>query len=964
MKTGQTNRNHESLPAAMLAATADVTLAERLIHAIHHPVWIADCSGSILNANQAASQVYGFRHSEWFGLDMQQVFCPDNAELYRHSLQEVLRDGYTYFCSNHRRRDHSTFSGELRIQSFEFGDETRLIITGNDISDLEHASLAVQESKNRFKRIFDCSATGIVTILPEGYFLQTNQAFCKLVGLSQEQLTQGPITDLVFRDDLDEFQHCLIRNGTNEPQYLTLRLVNANGEPFWVTISIAWATGSGYAILLVQDVDAYRNMELALRSGEAKYRSVIETVSDAIIQLDNKGLLRYANQAWETVIGSTTESSLGRPLESFTTTEHLKQVRRLVRQLLLGQTLHASGEFIAQHPNKSETWVEANLQAISDKDGKLFISGTIKDISKRKAATAMLEEERSFLQTVIDGVIDPILVIDLDRKVRMMNQAARQSNHTQPSRTGHLYCYQAYFNSDAPCHGSSHPCPLEEVLQSGLPSSVVHCLTDDDGEQRIFQVQASPWLDRDGKPQGLIESVRDITGLFEAEAKLREKELHMNYLAEFDGLTHLPNRQFFFRCLQQSMQRANRSGHQVAILQLDLDRFKNINDNLGHKIGDQILKIMADRLRTTLRDNDLIARLADDEFAIILEQVKEVSNVGYVAGKVIKAISPQIDVDGYQLYVTASIGISVYPDDAEDIESLLRMSDKALNRVKEQGRNSYQFFTPDMADRSGDRLLLEHSFRKAIDVPQLVLHYQPQLDLYTGHLKGMEALVRWQHPEKGMISPGDFIPLAEETGLVVPMGEWVLREACRQNVRWLEQGCWPIRMTVNISARQFLQTDLVRTVRDILEETGLPPGLLELEITESMIMSDIDASTSIMHEVADMGVHLAIDDFGTGYSSLAHLKRFPLSTLKIDRAFVMDVNDNQEDAAIVNSIIVLAHNLNLQVIAEGIETEDQYLFLKEIGCEIGQGFLFSRPQLPAELGVFFRWLERRIYPLT
>jgi diguanylate cyclase (GGDEF)-like protein len=395
--------------------------------------------------------------------------------------------------------------------------------------------------------------------------------------------------------------------------------------------------------------------------------------------------------------------------------------------------------------------------------------------------------------------------------------------------------------------------------------------------------------------------------------------------------------------IQYAMSKAQRSASKVALLFLDLDRFKNINDSLGHAVGDEVLREVANRLSDNVREVDTVARLGGDEFLVIVEDLKDVLGAATLAQKIQSARTEPICIEGHEFTATTSIGISTYPNDAVDSEGLLKCADVAMYRAKELGRNNYQFYTPDMNARTHELLLLETDLRKALEQAQLILHYQPQLDLATGRLIGMEALVRWQHPEKGLIPPAEFISLAEETGLIVPLGEWVLKTACAQNKEWQERGFTPLRMAVNVSARQFRQSGLTDTVNGILTETGLEPEWLELEITESTVMKNINSAIMTMNNLHRQGVKLAIDDFGTGYSSLSYLKRFPVSRLKIDRSFITDIATNANDSSIAKSIIALANTMNMEVLAEGIETTEQLQLLQEMGSQYGQGFLFSQP---------------------
>jgi len=430
----------------------------------------------------------------------------------------------------------------------------------------------------------------------------------------------------------------------------------------------------------------------------------------------------------------------------------------------------------------------------------------------------------------------------------------------------------------------------------------------------------------------------------QSELLLRENENNIEFLAYYDVLTQLPNRQLFRDRLQHAISMAGLSGSQVAVLFLDLDRFKKINDSLGHELGDQLLCEVARRLKLCVREIDTVARLSGDEFAIILDQVASVENVIIVAEQISAALSEVINVETYQLFITASIGISLFPRDGESVMALLKSADAAMFMAKDFGRDNYRFYTSGLNERASELLMLEGALRQAVEMNRLVLYYQSQVDLLTDKIIGVEALVRWRHPEQGMVQPADFIPLAEETGLIIPIGEWVLRQACIQGRKWQQAGFAPIRISVNMSARQFSQKNVVAMIKKILLETGLLAQYLDLEITESVLMHDVTGAIATMTQLHELGVHLSIDDFGTGYSSLAYLKRFPIDTLKIDQSFVRDIVTDPNDAAIATTIIDLARNMNLRVIAEGIEDDEQRQYLQIHGCRLGQGYLFSKPQ--------------------
>jgi len=424
-------------------------------------------------------------------------------------------------------------------------------------------------------------------------------------------------------------------------------------------------------------------------------------------------------------------------------------------------------------------------------------------------------------------------------------------------------------------------------------------------------------------------------------------EATVEHQAHYDLLTNLPNRTTFKDRLTVALAQAGRNRKMMGILFVDLDRFKTIVDTLGHTIGDKLLRGVAERLRASLEEGDTLARMGGDEFVILLPQINRADRAVRVAQRILEALKPSFHFDEHELHITMSIGITLYPYDGEDADTLLRNADTALYRAKEQGRNNYQLYTPAMNARAFERLALENSLRKALERREFLLHYQPQVHMRTGVIAGTEALVRWQHPDLGLVYPAEFISIAEETGLITQLGEWVIRTACAQNKAWQKAGLPPMTVSVNLSARQFQQQDLVESVARILKETGLEARWLEMEITEGIAMQNADYTNVLLRGLKSMGVKVALDDFGTGYSSLSYLKKFPIDTLKIDQSFVRDLTTDPNDAAIANAVIVLAHSLKLTVIAEGVETREQETFLREHDCDMSQGFLFSTP-LPAQ----------------
>ncbi|MDB5774824.1 MAG: signal transduction protein containing a rane domain, an and a domain protein [Herbaspirillum sp.] len=461
-----------------------------------------------------------------------------------------------------------------------------------------------------------------------------------------------------------------------------------------------------------------------------------------------------------------------------------------------------------------------------------------------------------------------------------------------------------------------------------------------DGTPLWTDFYVAPVRNADGETSHFVAALYDITSMKHYEAELE-------FQASRDTLTGLANRAMLRDSLSQAIAYAQRSGQSVWVVFIDLDRFKFINDTLGHKAGDILLKTLAGRLQNNLRDSDIAARLGGDEFVLVLPEHTGQERDPTHLQRIMDKLAEPVVVEGHSFFLTCSIGVSVYPFDGDDPEQLIKHADIAMYRAKQSGRNNFQFYTSAMNEQALERLRIESDLRAALERSEFLLHYQPKVDVESGQVTGMEALIRWHHPEFGMVLPGRFIGLAEETGLIVPIGTWVIRSACAQNKAWQDAGLPAMRISVNLSARQFAQNDLVQSIAGILRETGLEAHCLEIELTESLVMTDVDHAIAVLQQLKLLGVKLSIDDFGTGYSSLAYLKRFPIDVLKIDQSFVRDITVDLDDAAITVSIISLGHNLKLMVIAEGVETQEQLAYLRHHGCDEVQGYLFSRP-LPAD----------------
>jgi diguanylate cyclase (GGDEF)-like protein/PAS domain S-box-containing protein len=481
-------------------------------------------------------------------------------------------------------------------------------------------------------------------------------------------------------------------------------------------------------------------------------------------------------------------------------------------------------------------------------------------------------------------------------------------------------------------------------------------LTPPEGPPRVISEQAEVQFDTQAQPEFVEGTLQDVTERRQAEERIR-------YLAYFDGLTGLPNRQMFTEQVARSLRQAQRTKRPHALLFLDLDNFKSINDTLGHSVGDKVVQQVAQRLSLCVRSGDLVCRPVEehkvavfrfggDEFALLLFDLQREHDAAVVAQRIKKALEQPFQVGSYELFATASLGIALYPSDGEDVETLLRNADSAMYQAKQKGKNRYEFYTESLTQVSVERMNMEGKLRRAVEQNELKLCFQPKVETQSGRLTGAEALLRWDTADLGSVSPAKFIPLAEETALIIPIGEWVLNEACTQMRAWEAVGLPPLTVAVNLSARQFQHSNLAKFVSDLLSSTGLRPHSLELELTESAIMADVEKAKLTLHKLSELGVRLSIDDFGTGYSSLNHLRWLPLNALKIDKSFVRDVPVNENDSAITLAIIAMAHSLGLRVVAEGVDRPAQFDFLKAHGCDEVQGYLFSPPLPPQEFVQF------------
>jgi len=566
----------------------------------------------------------------------------------------------------------------------------------------------------------------------------------------------------------------------------------------------------------------------------------------------------------------------------------------------------------------------------------------LRNAIERKAVEDALFVEKERAVVTLNSIGDAVLCTDISGNITYLNLVAETMTGWCREDAIGKRLDEVFRIIDGPTRKTARN-PLEmAVEQNKTVGLTVNCiLIRRDGFESVIEDSAAPIHDRAGRITGAVI-------VFHEASAARVLSLQMTHSAQHDLVTNLPNRLLLSDRITQSISLARRQHRPIALIFLDLDRFKYINDSLGHATGDKLLQSVSKRLLSSVRRSDTVSRQGGDEFVILLSEITHPEDAGTTAGKILFTLSTAHSIEGHDLHISASIGISVYPDDGEDAATLIQNADTAMYHAKESGRNNFQFFKADMNRKAVERQSLEGGLRRALERNQFLLHYQPKVNLATGEITGVEALVRWQEPDRGLVPPAQFVPIAEDCGLILPIGRWVLFEACKQARAWQDAGLPPLPVAVNVSAVEFRDRGFVEGVRTILSETGLAARYLELELTEGVLMEDAESTASVLQELKRMGVHLAVDDFGTGYSSLSYLRQFPIDVLKIDRSFVNQITSDPEDSTIVSAIINMGKSLKHVVVAEGIETQLQRAYLQAHLCAEGQGYLFSRPLVAAQ----------------
>lgn len=843
------------------------------------------------------------------------------------------------------------FSDRLSQGDFE----TRLDLGSNDElgrlgAQLERMRLAIKQlfedvgqREDRFRTIVTQVPGAVFRCQPDGLIDFVSAAIIDISGYSAAQLMRGTTnmwTDLIDPEDR-KMQHraVSVALSDNRSYSVEYRIRDASGAERWVaeqgkahlsSSGLPWVDG------IISDISQRKHHEMRIEALLSEQSAILDNVMFGVMFVRQRTIVS-ANRRCEELFAYPAGRLTGAPTSILYPTIYESEATSQREHATLSAGEYYSEERQYRRHDGSLFWAQVSGCALDSsrvQDGSIWVYA---DITARKEA----EEKLRLSATVLEHIADGVMVIDAGGIIVAVNPAYTQiTGYTEKQALGGDWTLTRAGGDDA----AFYQALWADLLASGFWR----------GERWNVRQNGDLYLE-----WLTISAVRDskgvsthYAGVFSDITLAKQSQEKLDYLAHHDPLTALPNRLMFHDRLLHALQRASRDSEQVALLFIDLDRFKTVNDTLGHHIGDELLQQVARQLSERLREGDTLARLGGDEFIVLLEAVDGQYGAIQVAEKLMTMFEQAFLVADHELFVTCSIGISLYPNDALDVNMLIRNADVAMYQAKARGRNGYRFYAPSMTGEGVERLRLETFLRHAIERDEIFLNYQPQVGIESGRLMGVEALVRWNHPELGLVPPVRFIGLAEDTGFINQLGKWVLFEACRQMVRWQEAGLVVPKIAVNVSVKQFERGSIVNMVTEILRETGLEPQRLQLEVTESVIMNTDDAMV-LINDLHAIGVGLAIDDFGTGYSSLAYLKQLPVQTLKIDRSFIKDISSDANDEAIVVAIIQLGKSLNLSVIAEGVETREQAAFLLANGCNLAQGYFFSRPALAEE--IVTRW---------
>ncbi|MES2260863.1 MAG: EAL domain-containing protein [Pseudomonadota bacterium] len=927
-------------------------------------------SGVIQECNLRAAEMFGFARHELEGASSVTVYPSEQDFIdLGKKAGPPLSQGLSFTVEVQlKRKDHSLFWARAYGRALDPSDTAEgTVWIVEDISEQRAAEEVTRQLLLEQRAILDNASVGILFTKSQT-LLSCNPRLADMFGYTRAEIYGRPSVEVfpspeAYAEFGKEAGPLL---GTGQPfEKKECQFRRRDGSLFWCRVrakAVDHEHSAGGTIWILEDVTQSRQTQMEVEA-------IMTNASISILFTKNRVVTRY-NRGFADMFGYSGDEGLGMSGMALYPSQGAYERLGAAASPFLQVGKPFQTEVEMRRKDDSTFWAQLIAYVVNPEDPSQGTIWIVEDRTEQKRAEESLRNALLENQAILDSAVLGISVCEQGYNLRC-NAKMEELFGYAPGEMNHL-SVQAFYADHAAWDAARKETAKD--FQAGRVNMSEYQLVRKDGSRFWARLSGRPfdpaqpagrsvWLvdditarradaeavrhARDELEVRVLERTAELAGanaMLQGEiVERRQAEARVHHMAYHDSLTGLPNRALLSDRLDRAMLAAQRSERRLAVLFIDLDRFKTINDSLGHMTGDQLLKEVASRLCRAVRASDTVARLGGDEFVVLVPGIRAVEEASRVAEKIIEALSEPFPLEGRMLHITPSIGICIYPDDGADVDTLMRHADAAMYHAKGAGRNNYQFFTQKMNLAAAQHFELENSLRSALALGQFELHFQPIMDIGTRRLHTLEVLLRWRRPLHGLVMPDSFIPLIEENGLIVPVGEWVMRRACEQSMEWLRMGLEPVPLAVNLSPRQFMHRGLVESIRRILDETGIDPALIECEITETALMQHGEHTMEILGQINAMGIRLSIDDFGTGYSSLAYLKRFPVKKIKIDRAFIKDLEDSAEDRAIVGAIIALSDSLQLSVVAEGVETEGQYALLQEQGCQYAQGYLFSQP---------------------
>lgn len=924
----------------------EAPLESRLLAAVvrcsDDAIFSLSTEGVIQSWNDAAERIYGYCAAEILGRSVR-ILSPVDRANETSGILEKWRIGAEVKNLEliRQRKNGQQILIQLNISPIRdlVGRVTGAVAISRDITEKRHSEIALRRSEEQYRMLFETNhAAMYVFEYKTLVIIAVNKAAIRQYGFSEQEFLAKAVTELRPDEDIPAFlQDLSINSMGRQPNRGFWKHRTKSGAIIDVEIVCNRVEFNGIDSILVaaHDVTEWKRAEAAQQDSMNKYRVLFEDSGEANWLLDEETVLdcnSAALQMFGYSIGATMPKpyDMSPPYQFDGTSSSTAAKQKIAAAFLIGKERF---EWLHQRRNGEVFPAEVCLTALT-LSGRSVLLATIRDITERKHAEEALLFKTALLEAQTESTLDSIIAVDESDRIILVNKQF-QIDFDIPdellSQRKDAIVRQHMMDKIQGAEAFIEKIKYLESHRAEKSSDEIRLKNG-----KIFDRYTAPLVDAKGQYRGRISYHRNIT-----ERKAAEERIQ--FLAYYDALTELPHRALLQDRMEIALSDARRRGQKIAVMFLDLDQFKAINDSFGHSFGDILLKEFAKRIKGCGRGQDTVARVGGDEFVVMLSSAKDATGAAIAAERVIAAVSESFVIQGQSLCVSCSIGVSMFPEHGTDSETLIRNADAAMYCAKSDGRSKVRFFTDEMNAVAQERLTMDKNLRLALDREEFFLVYQPQIEIETGRITGLEALIRWQHPELGLVPPDRFISIAEDSGLIVPIGEWVLKTACAQAKQWQDDGLPAVPVAVNVSAVQFRQEGFTDLVRRVLTEIGLSSEYLELELTESLLLSNVDVVLATLQDLKEVGLQLAIDDFGTGYSSLSYLKQFPVGKLKIDRTFIRDIALDKDDAAITIAIISMAKSLHLKVIAEGVETEAQMSFLREHHCDEIQGYYFSKP---------------------